>query len=174
MKGISVLALVFFTGFVLAPSPQAQAQVGQKPEIITFDVPGAGTGAGQGTFPGGIDDRGAIVGFYVDAGNVNHGFLRDPDGIITTFDAPGAGTGAGQGTVPQQSNPAGAITGMYMDANCLYHGFLRERDGTMTTFEVPGASTVGGACATSIWWLVMKGTSAQNITAAGAHLRARS
>jgi hypothetical protein len=167
MKRISILALVFFTSFVLAPWQKAQAQRVHEPKIITFDVPDAGTGPGQGTTPAFVDARGVVVGYYVDAANVNHGFLRDPDGTIITFDAPGAGTGASQGTVPQQSNPAGAITGMYFDANCLYHGFVRDPDGTFISFEVPEAGTVGGTCTTSIWWLVMKGTSAQNINATG-------
>lgn len=139
----------------------------QKGTIITFDVPEAGTGPGQGTTPGGIDPSGAIIGNYVDAGNVNHGFLRARDGTISTFDVPGAGTGAYQGTVALGINPAGAITGMYFDGNCLYHGFLRAPDGTLTTFDAPGAGTVGGICSTWTWWLVMKGTAAHNINAAG-------
>lgn len=167
MKRISILLLVFFTCFVLAAWPQAQANWKHKPKIITFDAPGAGTGAGQGTTLNGIDSRGAIFGWYVDAGNVNHGFLRDPDGTITTIDVPGAGTGAGQGTLALGINPAGAITGTYFDANCLYHGFLRDPDGAITTFDVPGAATVGGICSTGVWWLVMQGTSAENINAAG-------
>jgi len=49
-----------------------------RPTYITFDAPGAGTDPGQGTTPNGIDAQGAVVGWYVDAGNVNHGFLRTP------------------------------------------------------------------------------------------------
>jgi hypothetical protein len=45
-------------------------------EIITFDVPGAGTASGQGTIPGSSDPAGAIAGRYVDASGVSHGFLR--------------------------------------------------------------------------------------------------
>lgn len=167
MRRISILLLVFYTAFVLAAWPQAPARWKHKPRIITFDVPGAGTGAGQGTIPFGIDSRGTIIGWYVDASNVNHGFLRDPHGAITTFDVPGAGTGAYQGTVALGINPAGAIAGMYFDANCLYHGFLRDPDGTITTIDAPGANTVGGICSTSSYWLVMQGTSAQTINAAG-------
>ncbi|HUD25694.1 MAG TPA: hypothetical protein VMQ45_08420 [Burkholderiaceae bacterium] len=44
--------------------------------ISTFDAPGAGTGASQGTFPLGINSKGTITGYYVDAKNVGHGFLR--------------------------------------------------------------------------------------------------
>jgi hypothetical protein len=44
--------------------------------ITTFDAPGAGTGAFQGTEPLGINSKGAISGSYIDANNVGHGFLR--------------------------------------------------------------------------------------------------
>ena len=55
-------------GYVRAP----------KGEITTIDVPGAGAGAGQGTFAVSINPAGAITGYYVDANNVGHGFLRIP------------------------------------------------------------------------------------------------
>ena len=103
-------------GFVRSPSGA----------ITTFDVPGAGTGSGQGTFPANINPAGTIVGNYVDASNVSHGFVRSPSGAITTFDVPGAGTGPGQGTTPFCNNPADAITGYYLDASNMYHGFLVE------------------------------------------------
>ena len=67
--------------------------------IITFDAPGAGTMAGQGTgcFAGTdcsvlINNFGAITGYYLDANNVYHGFVRSPDGKFTSFEAPGADT----------------------------------------------------------------------------------
>ena len=48
--------------------------------ITTFDVPGAGTGSGQGTNPNCNNAAGAITGWYVDVSNVYHGFLRTADG----------------------------------------------------------------------------------------------
>jgi hypothetical protein len=101
-------------GFVRAPNG----------DITTFDVPGAGTGSGQGTFGVGITPAGIATGAYLDGSGVFHGFVRDPKGGITTFDAPGGGTGAGQGTMPNCINPAGAIVGQYLDASNAYHGFL--------------------------------------------------
>ena len=71
--------------------------------ITTFDIPGAGTGAFQGTFPGGINPAGTIPGTYTDSSGVNHGFVRARDGTVTTFDIPDAGTGSGQGTFGQHS-----------------------------------------------------------------------
>jgi len=114
--------------------------------LITFDVPGAGTSAGQGTeaLVGAISPSGAVTGPYIDASNVYHGFLRTPDGTITTFDAPGAGTAAGQGTGPGNVsclNPRGSIAGGYTDANNMTHAFIRAPDGTFTTFDGPGAAT---------------------------------
>jgi hypothetical protein len=35
---------------------------------------------------------GVVSGNYIDSNNVNHGFLRAPDGTITTFDVLQAGT----------------------------------------------------------------------------------
>jgi hypothetical protein len=46
--------------------------------MATFEAPGAGNGTGQGTNAEGIDVEGDIVGYYVDASNVNHGFLLTP------------------------------------------------------------------------------------------------
>ena len=54
--------------------------------ITTFDAPGAGTGAGQGTQSFAISPNGKITGFYFDGTDAVHGFLRDKKGVITTFD----------------------------------------------------------------------------------------
>ena len=95
--------------------------------IITFDVPAAGTGPFQGTFPLTINPQGAIAGSYTDPNNVNHSFVRAENGTITTFDAPGAGTDPGQGSFvfSEAINHAGAIAGAYFDSSNVLHGFLR-------------------------------------------------
>src|SRR6266566_1007138 len=46
--------------------------------MTTFDVPGAGTGPGQGTIPFCNNPVDAITGVYIDASDVDHGFLRSP------------------------------------------------------------------------------------------------
>jgi hypothetical protein len=123
----------------------------QEPHIITFDAPGADTTTGSfnGTFASGMNIRGAVTGSYVDANNVNHGFLRSPGGSFTTFEAPGADTtpGSFNGTVPNSINDLGAITGEYFDATGFSHGFLRSPEGKFITFDVPG---VGGFGSTPI------------------------
>jgi len=97
----------------------------KEPTIVTFDVPGAGTSPGQGTQPSYFSPERVIIGWYIDANLVYHGFLRAPNGTITTFDAPGAGTGEYQGTYPDGINPAEVITGWYIDASGVLHGFMR-------------------------------------------------
>src|SRR5438094_9701737 len=121
-----------FHGFLRAPDGS----------VTTFNAPGAGAGTDlrQGTFPKSINPSGAITGYYIDAGNVIHGFLRAPDGALTTFDAPGAG--AFLGTFALSINSAGAIAGYYFGGATLgYHGFLRASDGAFTTFDVPGGQS---------------------------------
>ncbi|MGO4883931.1 MAG: hypothetical protein ACLP59_24375 [Bryobacteraceae bacterium] len=123
--------------------------------ISTFDVPGAGTGANQGTYMAsyeGLSATGVVAGWYLDANNVNHGYVRAADATITTFDAPGAGTGAYQGTLAYGINPAGEIPGVYYDENNVLHGFLRYPGGNFTPIDVPGAV----------------GTNVQNISFVGA------
>jgi hypothetical protein len=46
--------------------------------ITTFNVPGAGTGPGQGTIPLSNNPADRITGYYIDASDVSHGFLRIP------------------------------------------------------------------------------------------------
>jgi hypothetical protein len=142
MRRIGILMLVLFACLVSAAWLEAQAQT--KPDIITFDAPGAGTGAGQGTLGFGITPAGVIMGEYIDTSGAFHGFLRAPDDSITPFDVTGAGSGPGQGTVPNNINPAGVITGDYIDANGLTHGFVRAPDGSITTFDAPGAGIPSG------------------------------
>jgi transposase len=47
---------------------------------------------GKEWFPNDINPSRAIAGWYADAGNVNHGFVRAPDGGFTRLDVPGAFT----------------------------------------------------------------------------------
>src|SRR5215831_621764 len=117
--------------------------------IATFDAPGAGTGARQGTTAFGINPAGAITGFTRDANFARHGFLRAPDGTITIFDDPNAGTcstscgsiGNGQGTRAFAINPSGVITGFYTDNSGRCHGYVRAANGTFTQIDAPDAGT---------------------------------
>src|SRR5438874_11991469 len=63
---------------------------GTTTTITTFDAPGAGTAAGQGTITFAIILSEAIAGLSRDANNARHGFLRACDGTFTLFDASNA------------------------------------------------------------------------------------
>jgi hypothetical protein len=107
----------------------------------TFDAPGAGTGALQGTYATNINPSGTIIGFSRDANDVRHGFIRSQDGSFTLFDAPGAGTDAFQGTRAYAINPSGTLTGFFVDSLNVFHGYVRSNQGVITVFDAPGAGT---------------------------------
>jgi hypothetical protein len=94
-------------------------------KFTTFDAPGAGGGANEGTgcpsdCPVSLNDFGAITGIYIDANDNLHGYLRSPEGKFTTVDGPGS-----LDMYFVNLNDWGSITGYYIDANDVYHGFLR-------------------------------------------------
>ncbi len=145
--------------------------------FTTLDAPGAGVGlgppimghpelrSGQGTVASAVNDEGTITGYFYDAKNVKHGFLRDKLGTFVTFEVPGSA-----GTTPESINNSGEVTGTYDDppkvsgnwvgwkcssGPCSYkagavHSFLRDANGTITACDMPGAAmcasvTVGGS-----------------------------
>src|SRR5258706_7077166 len=112
--------------------------------IVTFDVTGAGKLFGQGTYPQSINERGDLAGFWVDANEVQHGFIRDRDGSSAIFDVSDAGTGPNQGTVPLSINARGAVAGLYVDAGFAQHAFIRSPNGDMTTWDATGAGSAPG------------------------------
>ncbi len=136
---LKIALLCFCLVFAVTTPARPQGSVGN---FTTIDVPGAGTGVLQGTFPISINAAGDVTGFYGDANSVFHGFVRAADGTMTyPIDAPGAGTGSFYGTFPVSINAVGDITGMCIDANNALQGFRRTADGTITPIEVPGAGT---------------------------------
>ena len=147
-KLMSIAAIALLVALAIPVSLAAQDNWHNKNgKIITFNAPGAGTGSGQGTFDFFLDvlnELGAITGYYVDANNVSHGYVRAPNGAITTFNVKGAGTSSGQGTWPQNITDLWAIPGYYIDSNGVSHGFLRAPDGNITTFNVKGAGSGQG------------------------------
>jgi hypothetical protein len=75
--------LTFLTAVILVgvlPIPVRLAAQNASSKIVSFEAPGAGAiaGSGSGTFSNNINDGGTITGRYIDANNVNHGFLRIP------------------------------------------------------------------------------------------------
>lgn len=139
---VKVLEMLFAALCTVFLSPLLGAQ---DSRMVTFDAPGADTrpGDNNGTFPSGINAWGVVTGFYIDASNVLHGFVRSPAGKFTTFEVPGADTGSNNGTSPSAINDSGAITGNYYDVNGFSHGFVRSPDGKFKTFDVPSAGGYG-------------------------------
>jgi hypothetical protein len=98
----------------------------KKGAVTTFDAPDAGNVPGffQGTVPWAINTNGDITGYYVDATNLNHGFVRDKHGAIVEFDVPGAANMSAWESIA----PNGAVAGFYFDPNGMVHGFMRGAD----------------------------------------------
>lgn len=108
----------------------------------TLDYPLAGPGFGGGTWASGIQGD-SIVGNYVDASGVSHGFLyKIHDQTWTILDAPLAGTASGQGTLCT-GVVGGKIDGYYADSNGVEHAFIYEGH-RWATFDAPLAGTALG------------------------------
>lgn len=137
-------AIFLIAALAIPAGSVAQEKPDHQPTIITIDVPGAGTGAIQGTIPYAINPRGEVTGAYYDANNILHGFVwkcdrgrsgqdgKECKGSSTTFDPPDSLL-----TIAYSINPEGEIAGEYYDGNYRAHGFLRASDGTITTFLGP-------------------------------------
>jgi len=113
-------------GVALACFGSVRSAVAAHPTFTTFDYPGAIFTDGVG-----INRAGDIVGHYVDATGIDHGYLLRK-GIFTTIDFPGSEGGHVHGI-----NDAGDIVGQYFAGN-KYHGFLLS-SGVYTAIKFPGA-----------------------------------
>jgi hypothetical protein len=142
------------TGRLKGPQPlRPTRRASFVPRMETLDdrtVPSAGYDfqtidppqAAHGTAATLINSSGDVVGFYIDANFVQHGYLLS-HGQYTTIDDPNAGTGPGQGTFVTAINASGVIGGEYIDANFVQHGFLLSH-GHYTTIDAPNAGTAPG------------------------------
>ena len=126
-----ILRNIFITAGVLF----ASAQLLPAGTFTTFDPPGSTFTAPSAITPGGV-----IIGSYVDASGVTHGFLRTPSGSFTTIDVPGSTF-----TTPTSITPGGVIIGWYGDASGGDHGFLRALDGSITSFDAPPGGFIVGS-----------------------------
>jgi probable HAF family extracellular repeat protein len=98
-------------------------------KLIRIDVPGA-----MLTVANGINERGQVVGFYVDAGGMPHGYLWEK-GRFATVDAPGP-----MPTAAIDINDRGQILGAYGPITGeVLHGFLMSGR-VYTTFDAPGVA----------------------------------
>src|SRR5260370_6778385 len=114
---VSLLALGFLLG---------THAFGQGPTFTTIDFPGAAS-----TLAWAINNRGDIVGSYVNADKSDHGFLLS-GGQYTTIDFPGANS-----TDVFTINARGDVGGVY-SLGGVNHGFVLS-GGQFTTIDFPGA-----------------------------------
>jgi probable HAF family extracellular repeat protein len=85
------------------------------------------------TSPAGISNNGQVVGDYISASGVYHGFLLSGGGY-TTIDPPGSTF-----TQPNGINDAGQVVGEYEIGGVSYAFVLS--DSTYTTLDVPGSTS---------------------------------
>jgi uncharacterized membrane protein len=111
-------------GFLLRNGVFALLSAG---DFDTIDIPGA-----RLTRPRAINSAGQIVGVYVDAAAIMHGFLLSGDSL-TVLDFPGADYSSAMGI-----NTGGDVVGFY-GMGGTEHGFLWNQDTGFTTVDYPGA-----------------------------------
>jgi len=127
---ISILAVLFV--FPLKGTFAQGAPNSFSIEVVTtFDYPGTG----NQTLPQKINERGDIVGEFIDSTGVTRGFVRFSDGsfsdpIVDPNDTVGFTEGRG-------INNSRTIAGDYLISDGTIHSFLLSGD-TFTEYDVPG------------------------------------
>src|SRR5215475_3337019 len=131
----SILAVLFVIPLMGTFAQQAPNSASME-VITTFDYPGTG----NSTEPQKINERGDIVGIFLDSSGVSRGFVRFSNG---TFSAPIVDPNDTVGfTEGRGINNPGTVVGDYATSDGNTHGFFLS-GGTFTTYDVPGAlSTV--------------------------------
>jgi len=127
---ISILAVLFVFPLMGTFALQA-ANSGSIEVITTFDYPGTG----NNTLPQKINERGDVVGVFVDSNGVTSGFVRFSDGsfsapIVDPNDTFGFTEGRG-------INNSRTVVGDYAASDGNLHGFFLS-GGTFTEYIVPG------------------------------------
>jgi hypothetical protein len=127
----SVLAVLFV--FPLMGTFAQQAPNSVSIEVIaTFDYPGIG----NLTEPQQINERGDVVGIFLDSNRVSRAFIRFSDGsfsdpIVDPNDTVGVTEGRG-------INNSGTFCGDYVGSDGNFHGFFLSA-GTFTEYDINGA-----------------------------------
>src|SRR5213596_1039670 len=128
---ISILAVLFVFPLIGTFAQQAPNS-GSIEVITTFDYPGTG----NLTLPQKINERGDVVGEFIDSNGVVRGFVRFSDGsfsapIVDPNDTVGFTEGRGI------NNPR-TVAGDYAASDGTIHSFFLS-GGTFTEYDVPGA-----------------------------------
>jgi len=128
---ISILAVLFVFPLMGTFAQQA-ANSGSIEVITTFDYPGTG----NSTEPQKINERGDIVGIFLDSLGVSRGFVRFSNG---SFSAPIVDPNDTVGfTEARGINNPGTVCGDYATSDGNNHGFFLS-GGTFTEYDIPGA-----------------------------------
>ena len=127
----SILAVLFLFPLMGTFAQQA-ASSGSIEVITTFDYPGAG----NLTLPQKINERGDVVGEFIDSSGVARGSVRFSDGsfsdpIVDPNDTAGFTEGRG-------INNSRTVDGDYLGSDGFIHSFFLS-NGTFTEYDVPGA-----------------------------------
>src|SRR5262249_9340507 len=128
---ISILAVLFVFPSMGTFAQQAPNS-GSIEVITTFDYPGPG----NSTLPQNINERGDIVGIYIDSNQVNRGFVRCSEG---SFSAPIVEPKPLGFTQARSINSSATVCGDYFGSDFNIHGFFLA-NGTFTEYDVAGAS----------------------------------
>ena len=128
---ISILAVLFLFPLMGTFAQQAPNS-GSIQVITTFDYPGTG----NQTLPQKINERGDIVGIFIDSLGVTRAFVRFSDGsfsapIVDPNDTVGVTRGRG-------INNLGTVCGEYIGSDGNDHSYFLS-GGTFTEYDVPGA-----------------------------------
>src|SRR6476646_1995926 len=128
---ISILAVLFVFPLMGTFAQQASSS-GSIEVIMTFDYPGTG----NSTLPQKINERGDVVGEFIDSNGVTRGFVRFSNGsfsdpIVDPNDTVGFTEGRG-------INNSRTVAGDYVLSDGTIHSFFLSGS-TFTEYDVPGA-----------------------------------
>ena len=100
--------------------------------VTTFAVPDA-----KATFACQLNASNEIIGYYIDANEINHGYTRDSAGNLTfPIYVPGS-----TGTMLLGNNDSNWGVGSYTDASGVTHGLYFITPDNILTFDYPGATS---------------------------------
>ena len=128
----NIILAVLFVFPLMGTFAQQAANSGSIEVITTFDYPGTG----NSTLPQKINERGDIVGEFIDSNGVTRAFVRFSDGsfsdpIVDPNDTVGFTEGRG-------INNSRTVCGDYVISDGTLHSFFLS-GGTFTEYDVPGA-----------------------------------
>src|SRR2546429_7818085 len=127
----NIILAVLFVFPLMGTFAQQAANSGSIEVITTFDYPGTGVVT---TSPQKINERGDIVGEYIDSSGVTRGFVRFSNGtfsdpIVDPNDTVGFTEGRG-------INNSRTVAGDYVISDGTLHSFFLS-GGTFTEYDVP-------------------------------------